>query len=145
MAKAERVYLYDGNAARQWNTLPEEIPEQHPKQQPKRQPKPKKKTSKLLMASIGVSALIVVGTIFTMLNEQLTVTNLQSEVVALESQVTDLQRENINARQDLEEEVNLQDIYDKAMKELGMRTPDKKQIYTYESKKSTQVRVKDGH
>ena len=62
-----------------------------------------------------------------------TVVNLQKEVVELE-------KENSTARMEMENSIDLNEIYKKATKEFGMKTAGKNQILTYESRKSTQVR-----
>ncbi len=68
-------------------------------------------------------------------------TYLGKSVVGLESEVVELEKENSNDLQALEENVDLAGIYKKATRELGMASARKNQIYTYESKKSTQVRL----
>ncbi len=68
-------------------------------------------------------------------------TYLSKGVVGLESEVVEMEKENSNALQELEEELDLGAIYKKATKELGMKSAKSDQIFTYESKKSTQVRL----
>ena len=47
----------------------------------------------------------------------------------------------VHELQALEENVDLGEIYKKATRELGMRSATNEQVFTYESKKSTQVRL----
>ena len=56
-------------------------------------------------------------------------------------EVMEMEKTNSNASQALQECLDLSAVYKKATKELGMKTASQSQIYTYESKKSTQVRL----
>mgnify|MGYP000696450033 CR=1 FL=1 len=56
-------------------------------------------------------------------------------------EVMEMEKTNSNASQALQESLDLSAVYKKATKELGMKTASQSQIYTYESKKSTQVRL----
>ena len=67
-------------------------------------------------------------------------TYLSKSVVKLQSEVVDMEKENAAAQMKLDEDMSLSEIYEKATKELGMKLAKKDQIYTYSSKKSTQIR-----
>ena len=62
-------------------------------------------------------------------------------MVELESKVVEMEKTNQAALTELENTMDLKAIYKKATKELGMSSATSDQIYTYESKKSTQVRL----
>ena len=68
-------------------------------------------------------------------------TYLEKSVVKLKSEVVEMEKQNATAVQEMDNSLDLSAVYEKATKELGMKAPDEKQIYSYESRKSTQVRT----
>ena len=52
-----------------------------------------------------------------------------------------MEKENAAAIKELDDSLDLASIYDKATKKLGMVAAKENQIFTYKSRKSTQVRT----
>lgn len=144
----QNVYVY-GNAARKLSAEParriEREPgrETRPGRSPQRRPQPdrKKRVDKISVVLIAITFAIAFLVCYYYLQLQFQNTYLSKSVVSLENEVLELEKENSNEVQALEENVDLGAIYKKATKELGMKSPTSDQIYTYESKKSTQVRL----
>lgn len=145
MARQTTPYVY-GNTAR--NTAPrpyynneEEIRrrQQERKQHNKRrQPKPRVDKVAVFLTCMTFAAVMVVGIFYIHL--QFKSTYLSKSVVELESEVVEMEKTNKAAMTELENSLDLKEIYKKATKELGMKAASQEQIYTYESKKSTQIR-----
>lgn len=142
MARQTTAYVY-GNTARQLNAQPKRRVEERPIRQPQKRPKPqvKRRVDRLSVLLIVLTFAIAFSVCYYYLQLQFQNTYLSKKVVNLESEVVEMEKENSNELQSLEEHVDLNAIYKKATQELGMKSASKNQVYTYESKKSTQVRL----
>ena len=144
MVKQTRTtsYIY-GNAARKLQVEPARRIEREPSGTPRRRPKPrvKRRVDKLSVLLIAVTFAIALTVCYSYIRLHFSSTYLSKRVASLESEVLEMETENSNEWQALEENVDLNEIYKKATKELGMRSAKSDQIFTYESKKSTQVRL----
>lgn len=141
MTRQTAAYIY-GSSARALETMPlrrreEEI---RRRQRPQRrvQPKPRIDKVAVLLTVLTFTAVMVIG--ITYLHLQFQSTYLSKNVVNLQSEVVELEKENATAVMNLENSLNLNEIYKTATKKLGMRAPKENQVYTYESNKSTQIR-----
>ncbi len=137
------TYIY-GSAARELVTEParrRDRPGQRnvPRSPGKRQ-KPKQRVDKVavLFICLTIAAVMTIGIAY--LHLQFESTYLSKSVVDLQSEVMEMEKENTAASMKLENKTNLSEIYKKATEGLGMREAKEDQIYTYESKKSTQIR-----
>ncbi|MBO6108282.1 MAG: hypothetical protein J6P16_02630 [Eubacterium sp.] len=92
----------------------------------------------VLLIVFTFAAVMIVGIIYLNLNFKSTY--LSKSVVKLQSEVVELQKSNNATQEQLEDGVNLKEIYKKATKELGMKPVKKSQIATYTSKKSSEIR-----
>lgn len=141
MARQTAAYIY-GSSARALETTPlrrrEEEIRRRQRQQPKPQPKPRIDKVAVLLTVLTFSAVMIIGIAY--LHLQFQSTYLSKNVVNLQSEVVELEKENAAAVMNLENSLNLHEIYEKATKKLGMREPKENQVYTYESNKSTQIR-----
>lgn len=142
MERKTTVYVY-GNAARKLQAEPVRRIEQDPSGSPHRRPKPrvKKRVDKISVLLIMVTFAIALSVCYSYLQLQFQSTYLSKSVAKLEREVLEMETENSNELQALDEDVDLNEIYKKATKELGMQRAKSDQIFTYESKKSTQVRL----
>lgn len=142
MARQTAAYVY-GNTARNLSAEPARRIEREPQRRPQRrpQPVPKRRVDKVAVALIAITFAIALSVCYYYLQLQFQTTYLGKSVVGLQSEVIEMEKENSNALQALEENVDLGAIYKKATKELGMTSAKNSQIFTYESKKSTQVRL----
>lgn len=142
MARQTTAYIY-GNAARQLSAEPARRIERDPSGRPHQRPKPRVKTrvDKLSVLLIILTFAIAFSVCYYYLRLQFESTYLSKSVVSLESEVMEMEKENSNELQSLEDTVDLGEIYKKATKELGMKSAKNNQVFTYESKKSTQVRL----
>ncbi len=141
MARQTTGYVY-GSAARQLQAEPARRIERQPQKQPQRKPQPvKTRVDKgaivLMVATFAIAFLVC----FSYLRLQSQTTYMKKHVVQLENEVVEMEKQNATELQKLEESVDLGGIYKKATKELGMKNAKNNQVYTYESKKSTQVRL----
>ena len=136
------TYIY-GNTARRLSAEPVRRIEGEPGRRPGRRPQPAKRRriDRVSVALILLTFAIALSVCYYYLKLQFQNTYLSKGVVGLESEVVEMEKENSNALQELEEELALGAIYKKATKELGMKSAKSDQIFTYESKKSTQVRL----
>ncbi len=142
MARQTTAYIY-GNAARKLSAEPARRIERDPSGRPHQRPKPRVKTrvDKLSVLLIILTFAIAFSVCYYYLRLQFESTYLSKSVVSLESEVMEMEKENSNELQSLEDTVDLGEIYKKATKELGMKSAKNNQVFTYESKKSTQVRL----
>lgn len=142
MARQVTAYVY-GNAARRLSAEPVRPIEKEPSGNPRRRPGPRvrKRVDKISVLLIAITFAIAFSVCYYYLQLQFQSTYLSKSVVTLENEVLELETENSNELQALEEDVDLNEIYKKATKELGMSSATSAQIYTYESRKSTQVRL----
>ena len=142
MARHTTAYVY-GNAARNMYADPARRIDREPTGNPHRRPKPhrKKRADKVSVLLIVLTFAIAFSICYYYLRLQFSSTYLSKTVVRLENEVLEIEKDHSNELQALEENVDLNAIYKKATKELGMSSATSDQIYTYESKKSTQVRL----
>lgn len=138
----QTTYVY-GNAARQLSPEPQRRIERDPSNVPRRRPQPhvKKRVDKVSVILIAITFAVALSVCYYYLQLQFQSTYLGKSVVGLQSEVVEMEKDNSNELQALEENLDFNAIYKKATKELGMKCANKNQIYTYESKKSTQVRL----
>ncbi|MCR4605018.1 MAG: hypothetical protein K5639_03370 [Eubacterium sp.] len=143
MNERSNVYVF-GTAARAYNPLPsyEERDERQRQIREERKKRTKTRTHvnplTVLVVFITFALVMVSGIIYLNLNFQSTY--LSKSVVKLSSEVVEMQKANDSLRERLEDSLNLNDIYKKATKELGMSPVKKSQIVTYDRKKSTEIR-----
>ena len=134
----QTAYIY-GNTAEK---LPER-PVHRERRVPQRRVNPKRKArvDKVSVALIVLTFAIAFSVCYYYIQLQFQSTYLNKSVVLLESEVVEMEKENANAIQALEQDLDLGTVYNKATKELGMRSAKRDQILSYESKKSTQIRM----
>lgn len=143
MAKQINAYI-TGNAARRLYEEPVRAPHREPERRLRRRPeaKPaKRRVDKLAVVLIIATFAVAFAACYGYLRLQFENTYLNKSVVALENEVVEMEKSNANEKQALDNAVDLDSIYDKATKELGMKSAKNNQVYTYNSKKSTQVRL----
>lgn len=144
MERRTAAYVY-GNTARSLRSEPlrrEEIEKgRRIQQRPNPRKRRKAKTDKVavFLVVITFTAVMMSGIIY--LRAKFQATYLEKSVVKLKSEVVEMEKQNATAVQEMDNSLDLSAVYEKATKELGMKAPDEKQIYSYESRKSTQVRT----
>lgn len=89
-----------------------------------------------LVVAMGITLYVC----FDYLCVQSQITATKKAIVALESEIIELQNENIAAKETINSSLDLEEIYDTAIKELGMVEATKGQIYFYKSEKSDMVK-----
>lgn len=105
---------------------------------PKRQPKKRIDRVSVLIFAITLSVSFFVC--FSYLQKSFKAHYLSNEIVGLQNEVVELEKENANLSESVENSIDLGTIYQKAVKELGMVSAKDNQVFYYKSKKSTQVR-----
>lgn len=152
-AKKRRIYTqsgsYDGNAARQFNIVPEitreeeiirrERPRQVPKAKPRRNPAINFLTFLTLLVAIGVTLFSAVN----YLKVQTQITDLSKSVSAKEIELAQLKADNDAALNKINTSLDLKNVFDVAVSELGMVFPNNNKVVTYESAVSEYVRQYD--
>lgn len=144
MARRSAAYVY-GNTARELRAEPlrrEEIerrryPQQRPHTPVRRKPKVDKVA--VLLVCVTFLAVMVAGIIYLRIKFQSTYLN--KSVVNLQREVVEMEKQNAAAMKEIDNSLDLTAIYEKATKELGMVAAGENQIFTYQSRKSTQVRT----
>lgn len=101
-------------------------------------PRPRLDKVSVLLTCITFACVMVVSIFY--LHTQFQSTYLRKNVIQLEREIVEMEKVNKASITELENTVDLKRIYKKATGELGMRKATQDQIYTYESKKSTQIR-----
>lgn len=144
MARQTAPYIY-GSTARNWETarpLPDDEFERRRQRQhrPKRQPKPKVRVDKVAVCFTCLTFLAVMTAGIIYVRLQFQSTYLNKNVVNLQSEVVEMEKENAAAERELDNAVDLTAIYNRATNELGMVAATEEQMDTYESRKSTQIR-----
>ena len=137
------VYVF-GNTARRLDTMPDF--NQHEGRRINREPiaverpatKQKIDVFSVLLIMITFAAVMITGIIYLNLNFQSTY--LSKSVVKLEREVAEMKKDNAVAAEQLEDGVNLKQIYKRATKELGMKPMKKSMIFTYTRKNSSEIR-----
>ena len=143
MTRQTTAYVY-GSAARAMGAEPlrRGDGEIRRRQQERRRPvaRPRRRTDKVsvTLTCLTFATAMVIGISYLYLQFQ--ATYLSKSVVNLQSEVVEMEKENATAMMNLENSLNLTEIYKKATKQLGMTEAKDNQVFTYESKKSTQVR-----
>ena len=144
MERRTAAYVY-GNTARPLRSEPLRREEIEKSRRIQQRPNPRKrrkaKTDKVavFLVVITFTAVMMAGIIY--LRAKFQATYLEKSVVKLKSEVVEMEKQNATAVQEMDDSLDLSAVYEKATKELGMKAPDEKQIYSYESRKSTQVRT----
>ena len=132
MDRRTGTYVY-GSEARSLDAQPlrrrEEEIRRRERQQQKKRPVPKQKVDKVAVLLICVTFAAAFGIGIGYLH-------LQFKTTYLSKNVLNLQREVV----ELENTVDLEEIYAAATQKLGMKTAKRERIFTYKSRKSTQVR-----
>ena len=139
----DNIYVF-GTAARAYDTMPDF--DEHEGRRVSREPrvierpvsKPRIDLFSVGLIVLTFAAVMIVGIIYLNLNFQSTY--LSKSVVKLQGEVVELQKSNTAMSEQLEDGVNLKEIYKKATKELGMKPMKKSQIVTYLSKKTNEIR-----
>ena len=140
MARQSTAYIY-GSTARALEREPIRRQEEIRRRQrtsSRTQPKPRIDKAAVILTCLTFLSVMVVGIAY--LHLQFQSTYLNKSVVNLQNEVLELERENAAAQMNLENSLDLSEVYEIATKKLGMAEAKDNQIFTYESKKSTQVR-----
>lgn len=144
MERQTAAYVY-GNTARPLRADPlrrEEIEKgRRIQNRPDSRRRRKSKVDKVAVFLVIITFLTVMVTGIIYLSAKFQATYLNKSVIKLQGEVVEMEKQNATAAQEIDNSLDLTVIYEKATKELGMKAPDEKQIFTYESRKSTQVRT----
>lgn len=137
---SERGYIVDGNVVRKIEPSPSYEPRREVERRPRPQRQPKPKTDVLSVIVITVAVMVSLFICFSYLQKQWQLKTLNNKVIALESEVVSTERENAQAREEVASATDLNKIYSKATKKLGMVHASESQVYTYQIKKDNQVK-----
>lgn len=143
--QSERYYI-DGNTARQLNAEPARRRKKQQKQQVQ-QEKPEIRHEKRVAAFdlkytlfLVVSVGITLGTCFMYMHSNAELTRTEQSVAALQTQLLELQEQNLVLKESLNTTIDLNDVYRTATGKLGMVYADEDQVIYYNSSNSDFVR-----
>ena len=144
MATRRTPYVY-GSAVPNIEVMPrrEDDYERRRQTRPVSRPRPKRKAKidKVAVLLTALTFFVVMAAGIFYLRLQFQSTYLNKSVVNLQSEVVEMEKQNEAAVKELDNSLDLTAIYNKATKELGMVAAKENQIFSYESRKSTQVRT----
>ncbi|MBU5331820.1 septum formation initiator family protein [Anaerocolumna aminovalerica] len=140
------IYSIEGNAARKLQV----VPDYQEAQRPVRRQETRRKSRKRQELNTGmdiVSMLIltfaIVVTVYICLeylSVQSNISQMNKDIVKLESNLIKIKNENASALSEIETSLDLNYIYEVATEELGMVYPRDNQVISYESNLSDYVR-----
>ncbi len=145
MAEIKNFYITDGNTARQVvQPLPsrQEIEEEKRRKREDQRRKNRKRHAAIMrrkrMYSVYmITMIVVVGTLFVgYVDLANSITTNSNRVAALETQISDLKSENSTLQSRIDASVNLSEIKDRAVNDLGMVYADSSQIVYYDMEDS---------
>lgn len=141
-SRSEKVqYNYDGNAARQLQALPQEMPERssvsHTTKRNRAKAKCMSKGYVLFLAAVSAAAVCVCVN-FLQLKAEITT---QTKVIAsMETNLSELRADNDALYNSVLASVDLEEVREKAINELGMNYPQEGQIVEFDTAGSSYVR-----
>lgn len=89
--------------------------------------------NRIYAAFLSVCVCVIFGICFQYIQLQSEASTLKSSITALQSEVNDLEADNEEQLQNVETAIDMSEILDRAMNDLGMVYPDSDQIVTYEA------------
>ncbi len=140
------LYSIEGNAARKLQAVPgyQEVERPNPRQQTRREVQKRHKVnSSMDIVSMLILTFAIAVTVYACLeylSVQSRVSQMDKEIVQLESELIKIRNENTSALSEIKTSLDLDYIYDVATKELGMVYPNKNQVIAYKSTLSDYVR-----
>lgn len=138
-----RSYV-DGNTVRKESAVPKKRERVRPRPEPKRYPE--RKPARIagisgrafVFLTVMVSAVTVCG--FSYLSAQYEVREMKSQIVELQSEISQQKEDNEMAYEEIKASVDLAEIYERATKKLKMVQAENNQVYKYSNKKSDMVK-----
>lgn len=140
------LYSIEGNAARKLHAVPgyQEVERPDQRQQTRREIQKRRKiNSSMDIVSMLILTFAIAVTVYVCLeylSVQSHISQMDKEIVQLESELIKIRNENTSALSEIKTSLDLDYIYDVATKELGMVYPNKNQVIAYESTLSDYVR-----
>ena len=92
------------------------------------------------LITLTIAIIVTASVLVRYLKVQSQVTAITKEIASIESEIILLKEENRIATESITSNINLDYIYKKATKKLGMVHPNKEQVVTYESTKDDSVK-----
>ena len=140
MDRHER-YIYDGNAARKLQAIPQEIPERRTVSRATSRNRAKAKRMSrgyvLYLAVISIAALFMCVRYLKLKSD---LTTLTKEIAVTASQLIEMQADNDALYNSVLASVDLENIKKVAMERQGMKYPDEDQIYKFDTAGNSYVR-----
>lgn len=133
----------DGNAARAIDAAPVRRhvdPERTPERRTRTQEAPARK--KVSFFSVAFTLVAVVGILYLALSYimvQSDITMAKKDIAKLESEISQMERNNKEAYESIDASVDLDEVYDIATKRLGMVHATEAQVFTYDDSLSDRV------
>lgn len=145
----EHTYI-DGNVVRRVNAVPQERPDRRTRENEQRRKaahvntrRNREKALRMNVPYVAFLASVSVATVFACVNYlqlQSMGTTYRSTIAALESQLSELKLTNDNAYEDAISSVDMEEVKNIAVNELGMTYADEGQIITYSTQEDDYIR-----
>ena len=124
----------DGNTVRRYEAAPKPPPEKDPRQeQEERKARERKRLAKQgYILFLSAAMVLTVAVCAVLLKMQADSRNHMDQIAALENQILELKTKNDAARNKIERSINLKQVRDIAINQMGMRYPTQDQIIYFE-------------
>lgn len=132
-------YYIEGNTARQLNTVPQRVEQPQHREERKVNERVNRNSKRARAFDLKYTICLMVATTFlfvscvNMLTIQADITEQRRQIAALESTLNELTDTNNETSKRLESSVDLTQIYDVAINELGMVYPKTGQVVSYKA------------
>lgn len=136
----KNIRYVHGSAAPAYTNSPARKIEREQERRPRTKRKQKKRVDKVSLIVVGISLTISFLVCFQYLRAQFEATYLSKNLISLENQVIELEKQNMTLSEQIDESIDLSKVYTKATKELGMVQAKNNQVFTYLSHKGNQVK-----
>ena len=143
-SEQRQIYVY-GSAVRQAEVMPKRIPEERPVQEPRTSRQVRQNRKRALSIDPAYAGFLAVAAIFAVLicvcylRLQSDIVSRSENITALQQELAELCEQNDTAYQAAENSVNLEEIRNRAVNELGMVYAAQGRVVEYESPSSDYV------
>ncbi|MGN0334066.1 MAG: hypothetical protein ACI4DV_00195 [Lachnospiraceae bacterium] len=139
-SNVQTEYRVDGTSVRKLRVVPQQSPERRPSAVPGRHHKKERATLSIpycLFLGVFCVMTLMMGAQFLQL--QALSTSNQKKIASLESQLTEMKKENNDELNRIESSINLDEIRDIAVNELGMVYAAEDNVVVYKNKRQDYV------
>ena len=125
-----RAYV-EGNTVRRLDTLPEYQPQRERREKPRQKPKNVLVMSPWYVLFLVGSVMITLGVFVMYIQLQTDINKRMSEITAVEEKILDLKTKNDALLTLVETSVNMEEVKDIAINQMGMVYPEQEQVKSF--------------